>query len=295
MSRRIPIANIAPASGEITLGAHPDNPSGNWTPVFRGRYYYDQALGNPQDPGASSPYYLPDPGGNFKLIEATSFSIVENQSYAGRYTVFTPSSASHPFAPYGSIFSTATTIKLTSALPAPQSPGDLTTGFITNVSTYYLAAGSFGLTVPSGVLRTTGLPVGLVGRLYSGWGETLQQNLVRLTGNFAAASAPANPFLGQLWFNTGISTPRMEVWTGSAWVPLGQSVRIPFTAPANTPTAITHNLDVPAPYVVNSSFFVDIGGGVYKPILPDDVTYVSANSLTVSFTSAYSGFAIVTR
>ena len=33
----------------------------------------------------------------------------------------------------------------------------------------------------------------------------------------SSATAPTNPYLGQLWVNTSYSPPRTYVWNGSAW------------------------------------------------------------------------------
>jgi len=56
---------------------------------------------------------------------------------------------------------------------------------------------------------------------------------------------------------------------------------------------ITHDLGLAYPYVASTNFFVDTGGGDYKPIIPSDVTFVNSNSLTVSFTNPYTGYAVV--
>jgi hypothetical protein len=56
---------------------------------------------------------------------------------------------------------------------------------------------------------------------------------------------------------------------------------------------ITHGLNAVAPFVVMCQFFVDVGAGVHKPILPSDVTFTNGNTLTATFSSAYNGYALV--
>ena len=41
-----------------------------------------------------------------------------------------------------------------------------------------------------------------VGRNYSGYGQTIEENFLHLLENFSSATAPTNPIQGQLWFNS---------------------------------------------------------------------------------------------
>jgi hypothetical protein len=56
---------------------------------------------------------------------------------------------------------------------------------------------------------------------------------------------------------------------------------------------VNHNLGLVAPYVCFIQVYVDTGGGVYKMMLPSDISFVSANQLTISFTSAQAGIALI--
>jgi hypothetical protein len=59
----------------------------------------------------------------------------------------------------------------------------------------------------------------LPGRDAVSWGETHNENFVRLLENFASlGTAPANPTIGQLWFNA--STNQLQVYHTGAWHPL---------------------------------------------------------------------------
>ena len=64
-----------------------------------------------------------------------------------------------------------------------------------------------------GILDTTSTDISLIGRNYSGFGESINENFVKILENFANTSAPANPLAGQLWWDT--STNRLKVYTGT--------------------------------------------------------------------------------
>lgn len=290
--RRIPISSISQSGanpGTIVVGPTTDNVSGDWTQVFRGRFYRD-ALGNTQ------PFYSsPTPPSGYVLIQATTFSVVDNPSYGGRYTVYTqPSMLGLTSSTYGG---GVTTVRVNEPIGAPLNPAHLTSGFVTNVSTYYITVPPDApIIIPPEVIlenRSVDLP----GRSFSGWGEVFLQNLARQAQNFAGPTAPPLPFVGQPWFNT--TNSEFRVWNGSSWSLLNGTVfatsssfRHEQTVAASTWT-VNHGLNLPAPFVAHASFFVDVGGGVYKPILPSDMTYVSANQLTVTFSTPYVGIALV--
>ena len=62
----------------------------------------------------------------------------------------------------------------------------------------------------------------LIGKLYSGYGEALNENLVRLLENSSKTTAPTNPLLGQLWFDSSIKT--LKVCTTGGNVPTFKSI-----------------------------------------------------------------------
>jgi hypothetical protein len=57
-------------------------------------------------------------------------------------------------------------------------------------------------TIADGTINTTSTSVGLPGRNYAGYGQTLDTNFVHMVENFADSSPPSNPIKGQLWFDT---------------------------------------------------------------------------------------------
>jgi hypothetical protein len=61
-------------------------------------------------------------------------------------------------------------------------------------------------TIADGTINTTSTSLGLPGRNYAGYGQSIDTNFVRITENFASSTPPANPLRGQLWFNTNNST-----------------------------------------------------------------------------------------
>jgi hypothetical protein len=87
--------------------------------------------------------------------------------------------------------------------------------------------GTLLTTIADGTINTTSSSVGLPGRNFAGYGQTLDTNFVWLTENFAANSPPANPLAGQLWFNTNANTlyvcPEDGLANANAWLALAQS------------------------------------------------------------------------
>ena len=59
----------------------------------------------------------------------------------------------------------------------------------------------------------------LFGKSYSGFGEGLNENLVKLLENSASSAAPSAPLAGELWFDT--TTSQIKVYDGTSWKPTG--------------------------------------------------------------------------
>ncbi len=75
-------------------------------------------------------------------------------------------------------------------------------------------AGNLVATIVDGTVdNSTSLT--LVGRKYSGYGEILQENLVKLMENFAETTAPVNSIPGQIWYNSGDNS--IEYYNGASW------------------------------------------------------------------------------
>src|SRR5210317_1124386 len=78
--------------------------------------------------------------------------------------------------------------------------------------------GSVVTTITDGTVdNTTSLQ--LFGKSYSGFGEGLNENLVKLLENAASTSAPTAPLRGELWFDT--TTNQIKVYDGTSFKPMG--------------------------------------------------------------------------
>jgi hypothetical protein len=80
--------------------------------------------------------------------------------------------------------------------------------------------GTVVATITDGTVdNTTSLQ--LFGKSYSGFGEGLNENLVKLLENAASTAAPTAPLKGELWFDT--TTNQLKVYDGSSFKPTGGS------------------------------------------------------------------------
>ena len=82
-------------------------------------------------------------------------------------------------------------------------------------------------TIADGTINTTSTSLGLPGRNYAGYGQSLDTNFVHMVENFADSTPPSNPLQGQLWYNTNASTlcvcPADGETNALAWLTLAQS------------------------------------------------------------------------
>lgn len=76
-------------------------------------------------------------------------------------------------------------------------------------------------TVADGQIDTLSCDLTLIGKNYSGFGEALNENLVKLLENFSETTAPANPVRGQIWFDS--SELKLKVYNGAAFVPVSSA------------------------------------------------------------------------
>ena len=75
--------------------------------------------------------------------------------------------------------------------------------------------GSQLVTVPDGQIDATATSITLVGKNYPGYGQFVNENMVKLLENFSNSSAPNAPLQGQLWFNE--ATKILSVYSSGAW------------------------------------------------------------------------------
>ena len=116
--------------------------------------------------------------------------------------------------------------------------------------------GSVVTTITDGTVdNTTSLQ--LFGKSFSGFGEGLNENLVKLLENAASTSAPTAPLTGELWFDT--NTAQLKVYDGSAFKPTGAA-----KSQASAPTSASagdlwHNSTDDQLYVYTGSAFLLVG------------------------------------
>ena len=90
-------------------------------------------------------------------------------------------------------------------------------------------SGAVLTTIADGTIDTT-TDLTLIGKNYSGYGELLNENFVKLLENFSNTTQPSNPISGQLWWDT--TNGLLKAYTGSAFKVIGGS-----TSSASQPTS----------------------------------------------------------
>lgn len=81
-----------------------------------------------------------------------------------------------------------------------------------------LSNGNILTSVPDSQLVNTFGGISLIGKKYPGFGTSLNNNLVRITENFANSTPPSNPFIGQFWFDNVANT--VKFWNGTTFKPI---------------------------------------------------------------------------
>jgi hypothetical protein len=90
--------------------------------------------------------------------------------------------------------------------------------------------GTLLVTLADGTIDVATTDLTLIGKGYAGFGERLNENLVKLLENFNNTTAPSNKVQGQLWYDK--TNNQLNVYTGSKFKPVG-STSNSATAPAN--------------------------------------------------------------
>jgi len=75
------------------------------------------------------------------------------------------------------------------------------------------------VTLADGTIDVATTDLTLIGKGYAGFGEKLNENLVKLLENFSNTSAPSNKIQGQLWFDQ--TNKRLNVYDGTKFKPAG--------------------------------------------------------------------------
>jgi hypothetical protein len=301
--RSFPIVNITPpvgpsipASFEISFDHTESFHGKEWVRypttggVVRSPWYAfdaDPATGTPPPPVIA--------GAATVTLLATTFDVVNNTKYNGRYTVYTKLTSTDIDSVELNSFGN-TLIRVNESMPAGTG-AELTTGDITNISTFVINEYGASSIILLEQQDDRTRPLELTGHRTNGWGEILFQNMVKHVQNFAGLTAPANPFVGQLWFNAGANI--LMVYQIGGWAVINgvDASALPYyhdQSSASTTWTISHNLALPAPYTCSIDCFVNTSG-VYKLVFPGDVTFIDSNTLSITFTSAFSGRATVRK
>ena len=103
--------------------------------------------------------------------------------------------------------------------------------------------GNIVAVIPDGTTNTTNTSLSLVGQGVTNYGTAENENWVYLLENFASPTAPLQPILGQLWYNSSTDT-LSSYSTGNVWIGLAsttyvdaQKVSPAFTGIPTAPTA----------------------------------------------------------
>ena len=77
------------------------------------------------------------------------------------------------------------------------------------------------LTLQDGTEDSTTTSLNLIGRNYTGFGLFFNENFVHLLEHFSSATAPINPLVGQLWWDS--TNKHLSVWQGTNWKVISSS------------------------------------------------------------------------
>jgi len=90
--------------------------------------------------------------------------------------------------------------------------------------------GTLLVTLPDGTIDVDTTDLTLIGKGYAGFGEKLNENLVKLLENFNNTTAPSKKVQGQMWYDK--TNNQINVYTGSKWKPVGSTTNSA-SAPSN--------------------------------------------------------------
>jgi len=125
--------------------------------------------------------------------------------------------------------------------------------------------GQLLVVVPDGTVNTSVTDLSLVGRGVTEYGTAENENYVYLLENFANSTAPLQPILGQLWYNS--TTDVISTYsTANTWSALASQdyVQAQKVSPAfsGTPTAPTATVNTSTTQIATTAFVLNqLGGG----------------------------------
>jgi len=81
--------------------------------------------------------------------------------------------------------------------------------------------GTIVATVADGQVDVLSTDITLIGKNYSGFGEALNENFIKLLENFASTTRPEHPIKGQIWFDS--TENKLKVYSGTGFVPVSSA------------------------------------------------------------------------
>ena len=81
--------------------------------------------------------------------------------------------------------------------------------------------GTIVATVADGQVDQLSTNLTLIGKNYSGFGEVLNENFIKLLENFSSTTAPERPIRGQIWFDTAEN--KLKVYNGADFIPVSSA------------------------------------------------------------------------
>ena len=144
-------------------------------------------------------------------------------------------------------------------------------------------------TIADGTINTTSTSLGLPGRNYAGYGQSLDTNFVHMIENFADNNPPANPLRGQLWFNTNNTTlyvcPTDGEANALAWLALtatSSGGNTSFGAVTVTGTLSANNINVTNQISASDGVFTNISVTANANIGNSTTTAANVGTLTTA-------------
>jgi len=149
--------------------------------------------------------------------------------------------------------------------------------------------------VADGTVNTTATDLSLVGRALTDYGTFENENYVFLLENFANSTAPLQPILGQLWYNSATDVI-FAYGSGNAWIPTASQeyVQLQKVSPAFTgvPTAPTAAAGTATTQLATTAFVTNSPQFTGVPIAPTAAAGTATTQLaTTAFVTAGPAFA----